>query len=208
MRTADQSIAAATTDIAAGTGVGGGSVAALGGSLAASLAAMVANLSLGKSTADIAGRLLAASAEARRLQDRLLDLIDEDIEAYESIVSARRMPNVSVEERTLRSRHLEATTVRAAEVPLATMQACREVLRICSALVTISIPTAASDLDVAAHMALAGLAGARANVLVNLADVRDTSTRALLHNACADETAAGHAIARAVTEKLEYGLGC
>ena len=67
-------------------------MAALAGSLAAGLAAMVANLTVGKKGYDAAWAELAALAErGQALKDRLLRAVDEDTEAFNAAMAAMIM---------------------------------------------------------------------------------------------------------------------
>ncbi|MCX8014248.1 MAG: glutamate formimidoyltransferase, partial [Rectinema sp.] len=70
---------------------GGGSVAALAGSLGAALAAMDANLTVGKKGYEAnAATLSRLAVEAQRVKDLLLEAVDEDTRAFDAVMNAMR----------------------------------------------------------------------------------------------------------------------
>ena len=153
---------------------GGGSVAALAGSLAAGLAAMVANLTVGKKGYDAAWAELSAMAErAQALKDRLLRAVDEDTEAFNAAMAAMRMPKGTPAEQAERDAALEAGYQQAARVPLDTAAACLEAIDLARLVAAKGNRNSASDAGVAALMARAGVEGAVLNVLINLGSVKD-----------------------------------
>jgi glutamate formiminotransferase / formiminotetrahydrofolate cyclodeaminase len=158
---------------------GGGSVAALAGSLAAGLAAMVANLTVGKKGYEAAWAELSALAErAQAVKDRLTRAIDEDTAAFNAAMAAMRMPKGTPEERSARDAALEAGYQQATRVPLDTARACLEALDLASEAAGKGNAASASDAGVAALMARAAVESAVLNVLINLGSVRDEAFRA------------------------------
>jgi glutamate formiminotransferase/formiminotetrahydrofolate cyclodeaminase len=144
---------------------GGGSVAALAGAMAASLAAMVSNLPHPKSAyQDVRSELEEVALRAQQLKQLLLDAIDDDTWAFESLMAATR----SGEEERLRR-----ATLHAAEVPLAVAEACPEIAELCGRAREIGMPASASDAGVGAGMARAASVGAAMNVYINLQDMRE-----------------------------------
>ena len=72
---------------------GGGSVAALAGSLGAALAAMVANLTVGKKGYEPAWKSSSSLAErAQALKAALLVAVDDDTKAFDDVLAAMRLP--------------------------------------------------------------------------------------------------------------------
>ena len=75
---------------------GGGSVAALAGGLGAALAAMVANLTVGKAGYEPAWKSLSSLAErAQALKASLLNAVDDDTKAFDDVLAAMRLPKLT-----------------------------------------------------------------------------------------------------------------
>lgn len=148
---------------------GGGSAAAIGGALGASLVGMVAELTIGRpDTADRDEILRDVRDRAASLRNELLDLAETDAAAYDAVISARRLPKRTDEERAERSRRMRATMVQAASVPLETARRSREVLDLAVRIAPIGNRNAVSDAGVAAQLASAAVRGAVLNVRINL----------------------------------------
>ncbi len=182
---------------------GGGSVAALAGSLAAGLAAMVANLTVGKKGYDAAWAELAALAErGQALKDRLLRAVDEDTEAFNAAMAAMRMPKGTPEEQAARDEALEAGYQLAARVPLATAALCLEAIDLAGLVAAKGNRNSASDAGVAALMGRAGVEGAVLNVLINLGSVKDDAFKAACRTETDDLAREAHGRADAVLARV------
>ena len=153
---------------------GGGSVAALCGALSAALSRMVAGLAIGKDEyGGVQGDVKKICDEGKVLQSRLSELIDEDSEAYEAVISAMRMPKNSPEEREKRSASIQIALKRAAEVPLETMEKCLEALALSKKAMEKGHRNAITDAGTAASIAHAGLKSAGLNVKINLLSIKN-----------------------------------
>ena len=148
---------------------GGGSAAALAGAMGAALVAMVAELTIGRPDAterDAELRELRDNANSHR--ERLLQLADDDANAYDAVVRARRLPRESESDKEQRRRAVDAAMVEAAAVPLQTAQVAAVVLDLAARIAPIGNRNAVSDAGVAAQLAATAVRGAILNVRINL----------------------------------------
>ena len=153
---------------------GGGSISAYMGALGAALGAMVANLSSHKAGWDDRWREFSDRAEqGQRLMAELLHLVDEDTEAFNRIMNVFAMPKSTDEERAARSAALERATLYATEVPLRTMKAALGVFDLVRAMAAEGNPNSVSDAGVGALAARSAVLGARLNVRINAAGLKD-----------------------------------
>jgi glutamate formiminotransferase/formiminotetrahydrofolate cyclodeaminase len=162
---------------------GGGTVAAVVGALATCLTTMVANLTIGKKKyAAHEAALLELKRDADGLRRELLELGRRDSEAFDAVLSARRLPQTTPDEIAARERALTAAGLTAARVPLATASACVRVLGLAGVAARHGNVNAASDAGVAGLLARAAAEGALLNVQINLksleagADKKDVET--------------------------------
>ena len=156
---------------------GGGSAAALSGALGAGLVAMVCAMPKTRSGSDEEReRLETALAWAREAGTRLRRLVDEDTDAYDSVMAAYRLPKASEEEKGRRRDAIKAAMLRATDVPLQTAEACLVALRAAEVAASCGNPGALSDARTGGALALAGLRGGVENVRINVkADEPDTA---------------------------------
>jgi len=153
---------------------GGGSVSALAAAMGAALASMVAVLSHTKkgfeSKHDDLDRI---AARGQALKDRFLAAVDADTAAFDKLLEAMRLPK----DDPARDAALADATVGAAEVPLAVLEGCPEVIELCREVARIGLQASLSDAGVGAQMARAAAAGAYQNVCINLAGLTDPACR-------------------------------
>lgn len=148
---------------------GGGSAAALAAAMGAALVAMVAELTIGRpayAEHDETIRKIRFDAIERR--GELLELAQQDADAYDVVVRARHLPKDSDAEKAARSSALEAAMLDAARIPLRAAVVASEVLDLAERIAPIGNKNAASDAGVAAQLAAAGVRGALLNVRINL----------------------------------------
>ena len=153
---------------------GGGSASALGGAVGASLLAMVAALPKPR-TQGIADteRLIVAGARCAAIGDSLAALMDRDSMAYDLVVAAFRLPKSTEEEQTARGMRIQEALRSATEAPLEVMRACAEAIGLAAVVAAFGNRNAASDVRVGLELLRAGLRGAKLNVDVNLASIKD-----------------------------------
>jgi formiminotetrahydrofolate cyclodeaminase len=153
---------------------GGGSASAITGALGAALVRMVVALSLDKPKyAAYDNTLRQADEIAARSLDRLLALADEDAAAYAALSAAFKMPKTTAKEGATRRSAIHDAARQAALAPLQVLHECFDVLVETEAIAGRSNLNARSDAATAASLAEAGLRGAAANVLINLASTGD-----------------------------------
>jgi formiminotetrahydrofolate cyclodeaminase len=153
---------------------GGGSVAALSGALGVALGQMAIDISrTKKSYQQHAERYSDALSRLTVYRTTLLDLIDADIAAYTSVISAYSIPRDSPGRET----SIQDALIRATEIPSRTASNAAEALRILEDLRPVIHPNVASDLIVGLQMLRSAVAGGIANVRVNLQNVKDEQVR-------------------------------
>lgn len=153
---------------------GGGSVAALAGSLSAALCAMVARLTVGKKKYQDAWKdMEKVRDEAEELSRRLLELVDRDTEAYNQVMMAFRLPKDDDEQKSLRTKAIEAANKQAAAVPLETLRTVAELGAFVDQALEKGNPNCVTDAGVAAQMIRTGAMGAAYNVKINFAGIKD-----------------------------------
>lgn len=156
---------------------GGGTIAAYMGALGAALGTMVANLSSHKAGWDSRCPEFSAWADkGQSLIGELLQLVDEDTEAFNCIMAAFGMPKKTEEDKAARSKAIQEATLYAAQVPLRTMKASFAAFEICRAMAETGNPNSVSDAGVGALAARAAVLGAGLNVKINAASLKDRAT--------------------------------
>ena len=153
---------------------GGGSAAALAAAMGAALVAMVAELTIGRPAyAEHEATITKLRTGATERQAELLALAQQDADAYDVVVQARRLPKESEVEVAARSAALAAAMREAARIPLRVAVVAAEVLGLAERIAPIGNRNAVSDAGVAAQLAAAGLRGAVLNVRINLPYLAD-----------------------------------
>ncbi len=153
---------------------GGGSVAALAGALGAALASMVANLWQDKvESPEAAAALLQAAETAQRAKDQLILAVDEDTQAFNAYLEARRLPANTREEKAQREQKMQEGLQAAVRVPFQTARASYEAMQAARVAVEHGNVSSITDGAVGAQMGYAAVRGAVWNVLINLKDITD-----------------------------------
>lgn len=153
---------------------GGGGAAALSGAMGAALISMVCNLTIGREKyAEVEGEMKNILAKSEALRQRLTELMSEDIEAFDQVMAAYRMPKNSDEEKAARSQAIQAGAKEATLVPLAIAEACADVIELGRPTAELGNLNAISDAAAGVLCAQAGLKSAALNVFVNLKIIKD-----------------------------------
>ncbi|EQD41735.1 secreted protein containing Cyclodeaminase/cyclohydrolase domain protein, partial [mine drainage metagenome] len=148
---------------------GGGSAAAAAGALGAALGEMVLAYSLDPQRPD--AELEGVRSELERARRRFLELVGEDAASYERVRAARRARKAQPADPATESAW-RAALRGAAEVPLGTARLAHEGATRLRTVQPRTKTALASDLVTAQAMFRAAVAGALANVEINLADLR------------------------------------
>lgn len=153
---------------------GGGSVAALSGALGADLVAMVCRLSTGKANLEqFKGELADALVQATECSTSLMERVDLDTQAFNSVMAAFKLPKQTEEEKAKRAEAIQQGYREAIQSPRGIADDCLKVLHLTERLVGKTNPNALSDLGVASQQAYAGLVGAIMNVRINVPSIKD-----------------------------------
>ena len=166
---------------------GGGSIAALAGALGASLSSMVSNLTANKRGSDAVDKILNEAAEqCQQIKEALVKAIDEDTNAFNSYMNARRFPNKSVEEKKIREEAMQAGLKQAVMVPLNTAKQSLRAIEIAEVVAKNGNPNSITDVGVGAQSAYTGLLGGVYNVLINLKDIKDQKFNEEMKKTCVE----------------------
>lgn len=175
---------------------GGGAVASITAALAAALAQMVVAYSVGKkSLAAHQADLESAIKSLTNARAILLELAEEDAEAYGSVNELSRLPEGDAR----RQRELPAAIRACIQVPMATIAACTDLLMLCDTLAPMTNRMLHSDLAIAAILAEAAAKASLWNVRVNAALLHEPGARTAL----LDQGASGVAEAARLRERVE-----
>lgn len=158
---------------------GGGSVAAVAAALASTMASMAAAFTAGKERfKDVEPEIQGALGRLAALRARLLDLAHADMDAYAAVMAAYRLAKGNDEEKADRAAAVAKATRDSLDVVEAVLAAAGETIRIGRRLADIANPNLASDVGVAAELALGAARAAAVNVAVNLVGYQDAADAA------------------------------
>jgi glutamate formiminotransferase/formiminotetrahydrofolate cyclodeaminase len=181
---------------------GGGSVAAAVGALGAALGTMVANLSSHKRGWDDRWEEFSDVAVAgKRCHDTLLELVDEDTEAFNRIMAAWKADEAH------RAAAIQDATRYAIEVPLRVMRTSLEAMDICEAMAEKGMEASLSDAAVGALCIRTAVLGAGLNVRINAQDLEDEAARAAFLAEAASLEGAARSREQALIEAVGKRLG-
>jgi glutamate formiminotransferase/formiminotetrahydrofolate cyclodeaminase len=153
---------------------GGGSIAALAGSLGAALASMVSNLTTNiRGSEEVDDVLTKTAEEAQQIKEALLYAIDDDTNAFNAYMDARRLPAKTAEEKSYRTSQMEKGLKEAVNVPLKTAENSYKAIEIAETVLKYGNPNSITDVGVGAQIAYTGVKGGIYNVLINLKDIND-----------------------------------
>lgn len=150
---------------------GGGSVSSYVGALGTSLGGMVANLSCNtrgwENKVDIYSK---KAYEINQIREKLLSLVDEDANSFNSIMEAFKLPKDSEENKQIRSKAIKDATLYAAQIPLNIMVESYNSYELIEFLAKEGNQNSLSDSGVACLCVHTAIHGAYLNVRINLKD--------------------------------------
>jgi len=155
---------------------GGGSISSYMGALGVALGTMVANLSSHKRGWDDKWEFFSDWAEkGKEIQNHLLDLVDEDTEAFNKILEAFGLPKKSDEEKSARSVAVQEATKNAIMVPFRVMETAFSGFELIRQMVEKGNPNSITDAGVGALALRSCIKGAFLNVKINASGLTDKS---------------------------------
>ena len=150
---------------------GGGSVSSYVGALGTSLGGMVANLSCNtRGWENKVDTFSEKAFEINQLREKLLSLVDEDANSFNSIMEAYKLPKDSEENKQIRSKAIKDATLYAAQIPLNIMVESYNSYEIIEFLAKDGNQNSLSDSGVACLCVHTAIHGAYLNVRINLKD--------------------------------------
>ena len=153
---------------------GGGSISAYVAVLGVSLGTMVANLSSHKRGWDNRWKEFSDWAEKGMMyQKQLLQLVDEDTNAFNKIMDAFGLPKGSDDEKIARKAAIQEATKYATEVPLKVVELSYKSMDVMKAMAEIGNPNSVTDAGVGALCARTAVRGALLNVKINAGGLED-----------------------------------
>ena len=153
---------------------GGGSVAALCGALGAALSAMVANLTVEREKYEQTWKSMEEVKKAAGdLSARFLELMQEDSDTYQKVITAFELSKETEEQNASREAAIEEAMKQAAAVPLETLRASEELIRAARDAVRGGNPNAITDAAAAVQLANTTAVVASYNVQINISRIKD-----------------------------------
>jgi len=139
-----------------------------------SLGIMVANLSAHKRGWDDRWEEFSDWAEkGMEYQNTLLNLVDEDTNAFNKIMDAFRLPKNTDEDKTKRHNSIQEATKYAILTPFKVMETAYNSMEVMKAMAEIGNPNSVTDAGVGALCARTAVIGAFLNVKINCRDCED-----------------------------------
>jgi len=187
---------------------GGGSVAALSLAHAHSLSLMVARLTLAKEKWAEGHDAAKASIELSEpgLEEAIL-LAISDSEAFESVMSAYRLPKETEDDKKQRSEEIRNATIGAALAPLNTASSAQKLLSNLEKQSASCNTNALTDLASASEMALSAAKIASLNVKINLEYIEGEDVELLtskINTAVEQSIKSANIVSTTVNERLEW----
>ena len=135
---------------------------------------MVANLSATKREWEANWPSFIKWAEqGQALKDQLLDLVDEDTNAFNKVMDAFKLPKENPAEIETRKAAIEEANKYAMQVPFKTMEISFQTFPLIEEMIKNGNPNSITDVGVAALSARSAVYGAYLNVKINASGIKD-----------------------------------
>ena len=162
---------------------GGGGAAALVGAIGVALAGMVGSLTTGKKKyAQYEEDIQRILKDAKKLQDRMLLLIDEDAENFLPLAEAYCIPCSTEEEKANKEKVMEECSQLACRAPHQIIEVAYQAVLLHEELATKGSALAISDVAVGVQCLRATLISGWVNVLINIKGIKDEAYLADIQN--------------------------
>lgn len=164
---------------------GGGGASALVAAVGTALGNMVGSLTVGKKKyIDVEAEIIVLKARSDKLQEQLLQLVEQDAECFEPLSKAYGLPSKTDEEKAVKERVMEDALKVACTVPMEIMTACCEAIDIIAEFAEKGSALAISDAGVGVEFCQAALKGASLNVYINTKAMKDRAYADVLNQKC------------------------
>ena len=158
---------------------GGGSAASVVGAFASSLAQFVFELQQGKEKyKDDAERIQSAINHSTRLTEELLELAEEDADAFNPVMELFKLPKDTEEERAFRQEKIDQGLLEAAKPPMDMLEKLHEVIDLFELLLFLEVRgTIVDDTAVGLLFTEATIESAKINCMVNIKSIKNETLR-------------------------------
>ncbi|MGX7347692.1 cyclodeaminase/cyclohydrolase family protein [Aerococcus vaginalis] len=153
---------------------GGGAAAALNAALGVSSILMAVRISL-KNKITVEEQSLIDELESH--QQTFLELIDDDVEAFQSLSKAYRLPKTTTNERQQRTQAVQKTTLVAIEPQILLYQYAIAVLHLSERILPSVHPQIISDVAVGIQMLRSAYLSSVTNLYINIQSIKDSQLK-------------------------------
>ena len=155
---------------------GGGSASAAIAAIGAGLVTMVGQLTYGiRKFENVDKEIRAVLPKLYETTQRLIPMIDRDMQAFDEYMQAMRLPKETEIEQKIRNERMQFGLKKAIEVPLNTMKIANSIWNEVKQIAQYGNIASHSDVEVGARALEVGIWGAYRNVLINLPQIEDQS---------------------------------
>ena len=178
---------------------GGGSAAAVSGAMGAALISMVANLTIGKKGyEEIETEMRDQLSLSEQLRKTFISLIDEDINTFNQLMSAYKLPKDSDEQKIERAATIQLKLKDATLVPLSIAKTALDGILLAQRSAQHGNAMVISDAGGAVEMLLSALKSAALNVFINVPSIKDHTFKEVALNDINELMKRGSSIAEQV----------